>query len=191
MNNGVQIEVKGFEKLKDQLKQLANDKDKKSEILLILRQVARPTLDAARSLVPVSKKPHMVSGKRTKKIIQPGALKKSLGTITGRRAKNPTIYVGPRAKGTFDGWYGHFVHDGHDVYQNATSYNVYKYKKRSRTRNTLERVRGRKIGLNNKQGRVEGQPFLTQAYNQTNGSVTADAEKRMVAFIQRRISKLS
>lgn len=191
MSNTIQIDVQGFDKLTAQLKQLASDKDKKTEVLLILRQIARPTLDAARSLVPVSKKPHMVSGKRTKKIIQPGALKKSLGTITGRRSINPTIYVGPRAKGTFDGWYGHFVHDGHDVYQNATSYDVYKYKKRSRTRNTLARVRGRRLGSNKKQGRVEGQPFLTEAYAQTNGTVTADAEKRMVAFIQRRISKLS
>lgn len=190
MSSNIRIDVIGFDKLTSQLKQLANDKDKKREVLIILRNIAKPTLNAARSLAPVSKKPHLVSGKRTKKIITPGALRRSLGNITGKQ-DNPTIYVGPRAKGNFDGWYGHFVHDGHNIYRNATSYSVYKYKKRSRNRNALERIRGKRLGRNTTQGRVEGNPFLTRAYAQTNGTVTADAEKQMVAFIQRRIQKLS
>lgn len=186
--SSIRVDIEGFDKLTAQLKRLGNDKDKKREVLIILRNQAKPTLSAARSLVPVSKKEHLVSGKRTRQMIQPGTLKKSLGLITGR-ADNPTIYVGPRAKGSNNGWYGHFVHDGHDVYNNAKSYSVYKYKKKQRNRNSLERVRGKQANVT--QGRVKGNPYMTEAYKQTENSVTESTERAMVAFIQRRIDKLS
>ena len=173
--SNIRVDVIGFDKLTDQLKKLADDKDKKRETLAILRMVARPTVQSAKQLVPVSPKAHWVSGKRTKKLVQPGSLRKSIGLITGRKAKNPTIYAGPRAKGSFDGWYGHFVHDGHAVYQRGF--------RRKRT-----------AGANNSAGiksRTKAMPFMTNAYKATDGVVTADAEKRMAAFIQKKIDKLS
>jgi HK97 gp10 family phage protein len=167
--SNVRVDVIGFDKLTAQLKQLANDKDKKREVLIILRQVAKPTLNVARNLAPVSKKPHVARGKT----IQPGNLKKSLGNITGKQ-QNPTIYVGARAKGVNNGWYAHFVHEGRNVYRTGFK------RKRVKGANSAGAIR-----------RTQGNPFLTKAYERTNGQVTAEAEAQMVAFIQRRIKRLS
>jgi HK97 gp10 family phage protein len=163
------VEIEGFEQLQAKIKDLANDKDKRREVLGLLRQVAKPTLQAARNNVPISKKKHSARGK----VINPGNLKKSLGTITGR-GDNPTIYVGPRAKGNNDGWYGHFV-----------EYGVNKYSKGFK--------RKRKKGANNAAalGRTTGNPFMRKAYDSTQGGVTSDAESKVAAYIQRRIDKLS
>lgn len=109
------IEIEGFDKLQSKLKQLP-DKVKKSEVLKILGQVANPTVKAARTQAPKSKKPHVQSGTRTYKIIQPGNLKKSIGKIRGKKGSakvNAVLYVGPRSKGRKnDGWYGAMVHGG-------------------------------------------------------------------------------
>lgn len=169
MSSNIRIDVIGFDKLTDQLKRLANDKDKKREVLLILRNVSKPTLNAARSLAPMSRRTHKARGKT----ISPGNLKKSLGNITGKQ-ENPTIYVGARAKGSNNGWYAHFVHDGKNIYRKG-------YKRK--------RIAG--ANASGVSRRTQGNPFLTKAYQQTNGTVTAEAEKQMVAFIQRRIQKLS
>lgn len=167
--NSINVKIEGFDKLVSQIKQLA-DQDKKQEVLLILRQIAKPTLDAARSMAPISKRKHVARGKT----IEPGSLKKSLGTITGRKSVNPTIYVGPRAKGSFNGWYGHFVHDGVNVYRKGFK------RKHSKGGNASGAV-----------SKTKGNPFLTKAYAITNGTVTADAENKMAKFIQRRIDRLS
>jgi len=110
------IEVDGFEELQRKLKQVS-DRVTKREILSLLRKMARPYVRTGRSsgIVPISKHKHIVSGKRTRQVIEPGNLRKSIGTITGRKGAskvNPTIYVGPRVKGKYDGWYGHFVDQG-------------------------------------------------------------------------------
>jgi len=163
------IEITGFAEFEAKLKLIGNDKDKRKEALVVLRQVAKPTLNAARSFVPVSAKRHKARGK----FLEPGNLKKSLGVITGKQS-SPTVYVGPRAKGSFNGWYGHFVENG-----------VNKYNKGYR--------RKRKAGANNHAaiGRRQGTPFMAQAYALTEGKVTADAEAKVAAFIQKRIDKLS
>lgn len=175
--SSINISVEGFDELIAKIKQLI-DQDKKSEVLMILRQVAKPTLDAAKTIVPVSRKQHVISGSRQKKTIQPGNLKRSLGYITGRKgnsAVNPTVYVGPRAKNPFDGWYGHFVHDGVNIYRKG-------YRRRH--------IGG---GVNNHaaMSRTKAQPFMATAFSMTENTATADAEKRMEKFIQRRIDRLS
>lgn len=108
-------EIDGFPELLSKIKKL-DDRVKRREVLKILGQVANPTVKAARNFAPVSKKPHWQAGKRTKKLIQPQNLKKSIGKIRGKRgyAKvNAVLYVGPRSKGRkYDGWYGAFVHGG-------------------------------------------------------------------------------
>lgn len=178
MSNAVKIEVEGFDRLTDQLKRLADDKDKKKEVLLILKQVAKPTLLAAKGTAPIAERKHTISGSgRTKKIIQPGNLKKSIGYIIGKKGNavvNPTVYVGPRTRGSADGWYGGMVHEGHNIY--AVGF------KRKHIKGANDHAAKK---------RTKKQLYMTEAYEQTNGTVTADAEKRMVAFIQRRIDKLS
>lgn len=168
------VEITGFKELEAKLKLLSDDKDKKKEILLILRQVAKPTVLAAQSFVVNSKKPHKSRGK----LIQPGNLKKSIGMITGKQS-DPTIYVGARAKGVFNGWYGEIVHDGHNVYRKGF--------KRKRTKSD------KALAHNNSgiKSRTTGNSFMTKAFTVTQGQVTADAEKKITAFIQRRIDKLS
>lgn len=150
------VEIQGFAELQSQLKKL-NDKVTKREMLKVLGQVANPTVKAAKSAAPQSKKEHLISGKRARKIIQPGNLKKSIGKITGKRGlgkQNAVLYVGPKSKGKKnDGWYGMFVNKG-TVKQTAN-------------------------------------PFMDKAYNQTKGGVTADAEAKVTAYIQKQITRLS
>jgi HK97 gp10 family phage protein len=106
------IEIQGFNELSAKIKQLP-DKVKRSELLKILGQVANPTVAAARGFAPQSKKAHVISGSRTRKIIQPGNLKKSIGKIVAKRNRvDAVLVVGPRAKGKHDGWYGAFVNSG-------------------------------------------------------------------------------
>jgi len=105
-------EITGFKELSQQLKRLGNDRLKRNEILKVLRQVSKATVNAARSEAPVSKKPHLISGRRTRMIINPGNLRKSIGNITGKSKTIPTIYVGPRVKGKNMGFYAAFVHGG-------------------------------------------------------------------------------
>lgn len=125
------VEIKGFAELQRKIKSLGNDKIKKREMLKVLGQVANPTVKAARTQAPQSKKAHIISGSRTRKIIQPGNLKKSIGKITGRRGlgrTNAVLYVGPKSKGRKnDGWYGMFVHGG-TVKQSANRFMDRAYK---------------------------------------------------------------
>lgn len=167
--SSLRVDVLGFDDLVRKIKLLADDKSKRREMLILLRQIAKPTLAAAKTLVPVSKKPHKLRGQT----IQPGNLKKTLGNITSKSA-NPTILVGPRAKGNNKGWYGAFVHDGVNIYNKG-------YKRKH------------KKGANaaGAKGSTTANPYLTNAYEQTKGTVTADAEEKFAKFIQRRIDKLS
>jgi len=110
------IEITGFKELQHKLRQLP-DKVKKKHLIPVLKKAAHPYVQTGQKsdIVPKSARKHTVSGKRTKKTIEPGNLRKSIGTIVGRKGQakvNPTVYVGPRAKGRHDGWYGHFVDAG-------------------------------------------------------------------------------
>lgn len=168
------IEIEGFAALQEKIKQLSNPKDKKREVLMILKQVASSTIRAAKNEAPISKKPHKARGK----VIQPGTLKKSIGNIVGKKGsaiENPTVYVGPRAKGSNDGFYGHFVALGHNVYSKGFK-------------------RKRKKGANNSSGvssTTKANNFMQRAYQQTGGKVTQESEVKVARFIQRRIDKLS
>lgn len=171
------VEISGFKELQDLIKDLADDKSKRRESFALLRQIAKPTLDVAKQLVPVSNKVHIARGKK----IQPGNLKKSLGNITSK-SKNPTILVGPRAKGKNDGWYGHFVHDGVNIYRKGF--------KRSRSGKAYL-ARAREKNSKGALSRSKANPFLRKAFETTEGKVTKDAEQKFEKFLQRRIDKLS
>jgi hypothetical protein len=71
-------------------------------------------------------------------------------------------------------FYGHFVHDGVNIYRKGFR------RKRKRGANAAAAIR-----------RTTANPLCKKANQATNGQVTADAERRVTAFIQRRIDKLS
>lgn len=171
------IEIDGFPELLNKIKQLSDDKDKRRETLALLREVTKPTLQAARLLTPVQKG-YARTSLKSKKSIVPGTLKKSIGIINVPKSENPQVVIGPRVKGSFNGaasgWYGLIVHGGRNFYKKGFK-------------------RKHKKGANNGAAvsRYKGNPFLTKAYQATGGRVTADAEVKMARFIQRRIDKLS
>ncbi len=169
MSSGLGIQVEGFEELKQKIILLSNDKDKRREVLLILRQIAKPTLQAAKVLAPVSRRSHLARGSK----IEPGNLRKSLGIITSK-SENPTVLVGARVKGSNKGWYAHFVHEGVNLYNKGF--------KRKHTKGANDHAA---------KSRTAANPFLRKAFEATQSNATNDAERKMAAFIQRRIDKLS
>lgn len=102
------IEIKGFKELKQKIKRLP-DKIKRREMLKIMGQLANPTVKAARGFTPIGTNQH------TRDSGQPGNLRKSIGKRTGKRGTeriNAVVYVGPKLKGKYKGWYAHFVAKG-------------------------------------------------------------------------------
>jgi len=173
MSNGIDIEITGFQELVGKIQRITNDKSKKKEMIGILRQVASGTVRVAKRNAPRSKKPHLISGSRTRRMVQPGNLSKSIGTIVAKRGKaavNPTVAVGPRAKIKNDGFYGNFVENGHKTYKGKS--------RNSRTRAT------------NATGSVQGQFFMKKTFQQTEGRATAESTDRIAKYIQRKLEKL-
>lgn len=176
------VEITGFAELQRKLMLLANDKQKRAPMLKVLRKVAQGTVKVAKRKAPVSKKPHLISGKRTRRMVQPKNLSKSIGTITGKKGAaktNPTIYVGPRTKGVNDGFYGNFVEYGHNIYNKG-----FKRKRSVSAKAKAHNAAGAKSS-------TTAIPFMRDTYDQTKGQVTAESEKSVVAFIQKEINKLS
>lgn len=175
-------EISGFRELQEKLKRLANDKQRKAEVIKVLRAVASGTTRVAKNNAPKSKKPHLISGKRTRRVIQPGNLKKSIGVIVGKRGKakeNPTVYVGPRAKGNNLGFYGNFVEYGHNIYKAGFK----------RKRSASAKARQHNTAGSSK--RTAANPFMAKTYAETKGHVTAETEQKVVAIIKKSINKYS
>ena len=173
------VEIQGFKELQSKLKQLP-DKVKRKELLKILGQVANSTVRAAKSEAPKSKKAHIVSGKRARKVIQPGSLKKSIYKIKGKRGAakvNAVLYVGPRAKRNHNGFYGAFVAGGHRIYRKG-------FKRKHSSSASKHNDSGAKSF-------VKANPFIKRAYNKTKGKVSSDLEKRVVKYIDKQVKKLS
>lgn len=169
------VEIQGFNELQQKIKMLSDDRSKKRELIALLRRVAASTVRLAKQNAPVSKKMHVARNKK----INPSNLKKSIGIIIGKKGQakeNPILYVGPRAKGANDGWYGHFVEYGHNVYARG-----FKRKKR-------------KKGADNSSfaiSRTKANNFMQRTYEQTGGKVSQEAAVKIAAYIQKRIDKLS
>lgn len=176
------VQITGFAELQEKLKLLSSDKQKRAEMLKVLRKVASGTVRVARRKAPVAPRKHMVSGKRTKKVIEPGALRKSIGIIQGKKGgarENPTIYVGPRAKGNWDGWYGHFVEYGHNIYNGS-----FKRKHSASAKARAHNAMGAK-------SKTASNPFMADTYAETKGQVTAETEKQVARVVQKTIDRLS
>ena len=92
----------------------ASDKLTRKVLLSGMRAAATPIVKAMRANTPVSTKASTPNHKS-------GDLKRSIGKITGRSKKFPSLYVGPRVKRSFKymGYIGHWVEFGKD-----TGYNV-------------------------------------------------------------------
>lgn len=192
------VEIQGFDDWLNAVKEFADDKGKKRKILFILRKVAKPTLEAAKRYVPVQK---TYSNIRTRKTTIGGSLRQSLGYITGR-SENPTLYVGPRVfkgakakksgRNTFgDGWYGHMVDQGHNIYRNERyrSYMRGDKKGMMRRKSVLSRLTS-KYANNTTQGRVEGRFFMKSAYESTKGGVTSESESSVALYLQKRFDRI-
>lgn len=88
----------------------ASDKLTRKVLLSGMRAAATPIVKAIRANTPVSTKSSTPNHKS-------GDLKRSIGKITGRSKKFPSIYVGPRVKRSFKykGYIGHWVEFGKDT----------------------------------------------------------------------------
>jgi|GEM_PF-2300829 len=199
------VEVEGIDILIERIKQLDNDKNKQRGIQAVLRQSLRSTLVAAQSKVPVNKRKASSSlnryrrqegGKRLTSVM-PGRLKRSLGIMTARTKNNPTVFVGARVKGAFrnydkSGFYAAWVHEGHSFYGGLNGKKEYKASVRKRDRNGGYYLsKAQKNNASRRTHTSPSKPFLTEAYNQTQGKVTEDTQQQVAKFIQRRINKLS
>jgi hypothetical protein len=192
--NRINVDVQGFDQLTGNIKKLSSDQKKKPEILKILRRVAKPTVTAVKGHVPVQKSRSNIRSRRT---VMGGSLRQSIGLITGRKGQsreNPTIYVGPRVfkgrkfkrqgRNIFgDGWYGHMVDQGHDIYYNPSS-------KGQSKRNVLKRNRVKSLG-EGVQGRVPGKFFMNKGFVQTKNSAKATLESAVSKYFQNKIDKMS
>jgi hypothetical protein len=91
----------------------ASDKLTRKVLLSGMRAAATPLVKAMRANTPVSGRDY----KNAKYKRSSGDLKKSIGKITGRSKKFPSIYVGPRVKGKWSnsGYIGHWVEFGSDT----------------------------------------------------------------------------
>lgn len=192
------VDIKGFDKLQQKLRELSNDKTKKREIIQILKQFSKPTKTAAQGFVPVQSSFSNIKSKRT---VLGGSLKASIKPIVGKKGNakiNPTVYIGPRVfKGKKtskagrnvwgDGWYGHMVDQGHDIYSNAG--NRGKKKKNGKGVSILSRSGKRNKGR--VVGRVKGVFFMKKAYQVTRAKVTSDSESAVAKYFQKKINKLS
>lgn len=176
MSNGVNVDIEGFNELVEKIRKIKNDKTKKREIIGILRQVAGETVRITKKNAPISKKEHLITGKRSRKVIQPGNLKRSIGVIVAKRGKsgeNPTIAVGARAglKYKNDGFYGHMVEGGHTLYLGYNRKKETKYRKNSSTY-------------------VDGKFFMKKSFQEAKGKATAESEQRIAKYIQRKLDRL-
>jgi hypothetical protein len=181
MTNRPLMEISGFAELSAKIKLLANDKQKRTEILKILRKVAQGTVKAARRNVPQKLKKHLVVAKRNKDYITPEVLKKSIGVITAKssRTTNPVVYVGPRAKGVHKGFFGHWVEYGVNIYKKG-----FKRKHSGSAAGKAYNARGVKR-------RLPGSNFMKNTYTETKGQVTEETVQSVTKYIQKRIDALS
>lgn len=103
------IEITGFNELYKQIQKL-DDRVKRAELLKIYGQLARPTVNAAKSFTPVGTRKHTRDDKT------PGNLRRSIGKRIGKKGDeniNAVLYVAPLITGKkVDGWYAHFITHG-------------------------------------------------------------------------------
>ena len=159
------VEIKGFPELKKLIQKLP-DKVKRSEVQKILGQVANPTVKAAKEELGKGSGFININGKRYKR------LRRQIGKTVIQDAYVPGYGQRTIAKATM-----------------------------RRAKNPMvvvsPRSRSGKDGYYLRQWIIPGtrfmkaNPFIDRAYERTKGKVTPDAEKKVAAYIQKQINRLS
>jgi hypothetical protein len=109
------VRVEGIDNVLSKLRQLP-DKLTRNILLQAYRKSTKPMIKSIRSKTPRAKTAlKRIDAKGNEQVYQPGNLAKSIGNITGKSKVYPNILVGARAGVTRknDGFYAHFVHEGH------------------------------------------------------------------------------
>lgn len=162
------VEIKGFSQLQQKLQKIGDDKSKRKEVLKILGQVANPTKDAAKRLAPTGGLHKVRDEFYMRK-------KRQIGKTVVERRYTPGM--GAKSIGK---------------------------KVMRRAKNPVLVVRANNITVGGKKGYggfylrqfvipgtkyMDPNPFMDKAYEQTEGRVTVDAERKMERYIQRQIDK--
>lgn len=155
------VEIQGFDELNKKIKQLG-DKVKKREMLKILRIATKPTIAAARSNTPVADR---LSTRYKKKASGGGLI---AVYEPGNLKKSIGNIVGKKGAGQ----------------QNAVIYVGPRSKGKK-----YDGWYGAMVHYGTKY--FSGNPFMKKAYEQTQGQVTAKAEQKTIALIQKKINQLS
>ena len=101
------LKIEGFDELNRKLKQLP-DRVKRTEVIRLQRQIAKPIIKAYSAALPVGDK----DKKRFGKTYVKGTLSKSVKaeTVAARyTGGNPSIVIRPGKKGQYDPWYRFMV----------------------------------------------------------------------------------
>lgn len=181
-NQVIEINVEGFADLKNKIKRLANDKDKRREVTAILRKAAASTVAVARAEAPKGsgkikdkKRKYRYLGK-TRSSYTPGEGAKAINVQVMRKAKIPMVVVRANKYKNTDAFYlRQFVIPGHNIYSEGFKRN----KKGSQ-----------EINATGTKKRIHANPFMDRAQNKTQGQVTAAAVPAMEKFLQKRINLL-
>ncbi len=185
MANTPLIEITGFPEYIRQIQNISDDKRKKGEMIRVLRKVAQGTVKAAKANSPDDLSPYIVKPYRLRDEINPDILRNSIGIIVGKKGnskENPTVYVGPKTKGKYNGFFAHWVEYGVNVYP------------RGYRRNRTGRAgKAQAQAQNNRAAKYKkpGAHFMQRTYNQTQGQVTSEAVRSVTNYIQKRLNALS
>ena len=116
------------------------------------------------------------------------SLARSIGNITGRSKKYPTIYVGPRAKGAYkdDGWYGHFVEFG--VSGIIGKKKKGGFKRKSDNEDFAKYVGSRKGGERYRKDQPP-RPFMRPAIDQNKDQVASNLKTEVSELIKKHIER--
>jgi HK97 gp10 family phage protein len=110
-------DIQGFDQLVAKLNQLGNSRTTKSSLTKVMRKVAKPLVQAAKSKAPVGSRDHKryvkgQGGFGTVIVIKRGNLKRAIGIRNNRKNQDAELFVGPRLGGKNDGYYAHMVEYG-------------------------------------------------------------------------------
>lgn len=110
----ITVNIFGTEELNRKFQRLS-DKMQGSLIKKALIKSAEPIRRESRDTAPVADRVLTVKRKNKAAVkYQPGNLKKSIKIFRGKSKKWLNVQVGASTKGRYDGFYAHFVHEGHN-----------------------------------------------------------------------------
>jgi HK97 gp10 family phage protein len=164
------VDIKGFEELRSKLIKLGDDKSKTKAVRQILGKVANSTVKAAKNLIPIG-----------------GKIKVRNKTYNRKKRQVRKVVV-------------------EESYTPGMGQKSIGKKMLTRARNPMLVVRANDITVGGKKKyggfyirqflqkgtkNMSKNLFMNKAYDQTQGQVTAEAEKKVAKYIQKQIDKLS